>query len=193
MLNGRRSIPTLYGGILFRSKLEADWARCFDSLRMPWQYEPVGLYAGDTFVLVDFWLPEARQLFEVKGRLSEDDRRKFAALTGWLARESENSEEPLPPFVVFGWPGGAFSLGRTGGPGELQFCADTAALGDCDRCRTRYFLDTAGSWTCPGCCRRGSGLAFVREQGAAERAWSGWPGIRRPLTETGTGYKIPPD
>lgn len=32
-------IRTNYKGILFRSKLEAEWAKFFDSLSIPWLYE----------------------------------------------------------------------------------------------------------------------------------------------------------
>lgn len=32
--------PTVYKGITFRSKLESIWARYFDELCIPWQYEP---------------------------------------------------------------------------------------------------------------------------------------------------------
>jgi hypothetical protein len=52
----RRSIPTRYKKILFRSKLEADWARAFDALGVEWQYEVEGRYFGDVFYLPDFYL-----------------------------------------------------------------------------------------------------------------------------------------
>ena len=31
---------TTYGGILFRSRLEAEWAKYFDAKRLRWKYEP---------------------------------------------------------------------------------------------------------------------------------------------------------
>lgn len=41
--NGRiRSTPTLYGGVTFRSQLEARWARFFDLVGVQWKYEPQG-------------------------------------------------------------------------------------------------------------------------------------------------------
>ena len=37
------SIPTTYGGVRFRSKLEARWAAFFTQLEWPWSYERVCL------------------------------------------------------------------------------------------------------------------------------------------------------
>ena len=35
-----KAIPTLYSGVMFRSRLEARWAVYFDTLGIPWEYEP---------------------------------------------------------------------------------------------------------------------------------------------------------
>lgn len=37
------AIPTTYGGVNFRSRLEARWAAFFDLLGLSWEYEPVDL------------------------------------------------------------------------------------------------------------------------------------------------------
>jgi hypothetical protein len=42
-----RPIPTPYGGVKFRSRLEARWAIFFDRLHIPWEYEPQGFDIGD--------------------------------------------------------------------------------------------------------------------------------------------------
>lgn len=42
-----KTADTLYGGVLFRSRLEARWAVFFDHLHLRWQYEP------EAFVLPD--------------------------------------------------------------------------------------------------------------------------------------------
>lgn len=62
------ALPSWYGGVTFRSKLEADWAATLDTLGIRWQYEPetVRLPSGVTY-LPDFWLPEIRTWIEVKG------------------------------------------------------------------------------------------------------------------------------
>lgn len=38
-----QSIPTIYNGVRFRSRLEARWAAMFDRLGWTWHYEPVDL------------------------------------------------------------------------------------------------------------------------------------------------------
>jgi hypothetical protein len=45
------AIPTRYGGVQFRSRLEARWAAFFDLAGWRWQYEPIDL-AG--------WIPDFR-------------------------------------------------------------------------------------------------------------------------------------
>lgn len=51
-----RAIQTRYAGYHFRSRLEARWAVFFDSLELPWEYEPEG------FVLPNgqWYLPDFR-------------------------------------------------------------------------------------------------------------------------------------
>jgi hypothetical protein len=46
-----RAIPTMYGGVQFRSRLEARWAAFFDIAGWRWQYEPIDL---------DGWIPDFR-------------------------------------------------------------------------------------------------------------------------------------
>jgi hypothetical protein len=43
------AVPTEYGGVRFRSLLEARWAVVFDELGIPWEYEPqrFGAYLPD--------------------------------------------------------------------------------------------------------------------------------------------------
>jgi len=70
-LDGNMTIearPSWYGGTVFRSKLEADWAATLDDWRIVWQYEPetITLPSGVTYI-PDFWLPELGIWLEVKG------------------------------------------------------------------------------------------------------------------------------
>lgn len=53
---GPAGIPTEYGGITFRSRLEAKWAAFFDLAKWPWDYEPFDC---------DGWIPD----FIIKGKL----------------------------------------------------------------------------------------------------------------------------
>lgn len=72
-----QAIETRYAGCRFRSRLEARWAVFFDTLDIPWEYEPQGFNVTwrlrndeDTFpYLPDFWLPDEGVWVEVKGSL----------------------------------------------------------------------------------------------------------------------------
>lgn len=48
------AIPTLYSGVLFRSRTEARWAVFFDHLGVKWEYEPQGFVAAGIPYLPDF-------------------------------------------------------------------------------------------------------------------------------------------
>lgn len=62
------AVPTTYGDITFRSRLEADWARTLDLNKIAWEYEPetFTLPSGATY-LPDFRLPALNTWIEVKG------------------------------------------------------------------------------------------------------------------------------
>lgn len=63
-----RAIETYYGGMRFRSRLEARWAVFFDQLDIPFVYEPQGyVLSNGRPYLPDFYLPECRTWVEVKG------------------------------------------------------------------------------------------------------------------------------
>lgn len=72
-----KSIDTKYGGCEFRSRLEARYAVLFDTLGIVWEYEPQGYEvtkrlecSDETFrYLPDFWLPDLKVWFEVKGEI----------------------------------------------------------------------------------------------------------------------------
>lgn len=108
----RLSIPTRYLGTRFRSKLEADWARAFDALGIPWRYEHEGRYFGDVFYLPDFWLPACEQYVEVKAIWKPTDLTKVNALC--RARPAHRHRPRKGPEIVLvaaepdgwfhGWP-----------------------------------------------------------------------------------------
>lgn len=62
------AIPTKYAGCHFRSRLEARWAVFFDTIGIAWQYEPEGYELDGKRYLPDFWLPQIKTWYEVKGR-----------------------------------------------------------------------------------------------------------------------------
>lgn len=75
-----KAIETEYNGYRFRSRLEARWAVFFDSLKIPWVYEPEGIEINRLSYLPDFYLPDCKQFFEVKGVMKSFDKNKIDAL-----------------------------------------------------------------------------------------------------------------
>ena len=66
-MNTIQAIETQYNGYRFRSRLEARWAVFFDSLGVPYLYEPEGFELGDGVrYLPDFWLPDQHCWVEIK-------------------------------------------------------------------------------------------------------------------------------
>lgn len=85
-MNNLFGIKTVYKGVVFRSKLEAEWAEWFDSQKIPWEYEPFkfGRYTPD------FGINGPAIFVEVKP-------------TSILRMNSLMC--PMPLIVVFGHPG----------------------------------------------------------------------------------------
>ena len=53
--------PTRYAGVLFRSALEAKWARFFDAIGIEWQYEPCTFNGWmPDFLVAGWWLAEVK-------------------------------------------------------------------------------------------------------------------------------------
>ena len=66
-------METYYKRVLFRSKLEANWAEYFDFENIDWHYEPETFtLKNGTNYLPDFYLPKLQIFVEVKGTLSAD-------------------------------------------------------------------------------------------------------------------------
>ena len=91
MNRGIGAIETEYAGHLFRSRLEARWAVCFDRLKVEWQYEPQGYYVGGMGdnagrrYLPDFYLPRTQTWVEVKGTADAFDYQLLADCVDWGA------------------------------------------------------------------------------------------------------------
>ena len=59
-------LPTYYGGVKFKSALEARWALYFDEINVAWRYEDEAYALECGSYLPDFWLPVAGMHAEVK-------------------------------------------------------------------------------------------------------------------------------
>lgn len=75
-----RAIPTEYGGVLFRSRLEANTAKLFDDLALEWHYELDGYDLDGVWYLPDFWLPDSHLFVETKGVLDTGSEEKVQRL-----------------------------------------------------------------------------------------------------------------
>lgn len=84
-----QTIPTTYGGVKFRSRLEARWAVFFDHIKLRWFYEYEGYRLDVGWYVPDFWLPtfkswagDTGSFIEVKPILPTiEERAKAESLT----------------------------------------------------------------------------------------------------------------
>ncbi len=135
------AIETIYKGYRFRSRLEARWAVFFDSLGIPWIYEPEGIDLGNGLrYLPDFYLPDCKQFFEVKGILDDDDREKIQALI------SKGYS------VTIGYDDGRFeACDNWRGEGFSQSKGGVSWLCKCRKCGMYWFMQSNGVYDCQ-CC-----------------------------------------
>lgn len=82
---GHVVLPSRYGGILFRSRLEARWAVFLDSLHIPFHYELEGFRLSSGSYLPDFFLPNQQCFIEIKPCRPSD---REAALASELAKST---------------------------------------------------------------------------------------------------------
>lgn len=132
-----RAIETRYAGCNFRSRLEARWAVFFDTLGIPWEYEPQGFEwvcdhegcrserNGITYrYLPDFWLPTMDTWFEVKGKYTEEEMSLHSCFVGSY---SQNFAPVTHITAVGDIPRTALSYTRGGDHSESMYlngCAD---------------------------------------------------------------------
>lgn len=92
------ALPTLYQGVLYRSRTEARWACLFNHIGIEFQYEPQGFRVDTaTCYLPDFFLPVVRTWAEVKPtEFSPEERRKLEGVADRTGR---------PALFLVGHPG----------------------------------------------------------------------------------------
>ena len=160
----KRSVPTRYRSDMMRSRLEARWAKVFDSLGIEYYYEPQLYKFGDISYLPDFYLPRQDIFFEAKGVMDKDDEQKISAL-------AENTKKD----IVIGYPNGTFQLVDMTGHDLLFFSIKGKEphiteetyhlcslplnwyskietwLAKCGKCRQWHFLNFQTSYACRVC------------------------------------------
>lgn len=137
-----KAIGAVYNGYRFRSRLEARWAMFFDFLGIPYVYEPEGLKIGGICYLPDFYLPDCKQFFEVKGVMDSDSEEKINALikAGYS--------------VTVGYDDGRFqACDNWSYPEESPTfeLSNDSGLFKCATCGKYWFMGNYGIWTCQ-CC-----------------------------------------
>lgn len=93
-----RAIETEYAGYRFRSRTEARWAHLFDTLNVPYVYEPEGYEMDGVRYLPDFWLSGLKVWVEIKGEAPTTDEREKA--------ERLHCGHGAPVIIIAGIPGG---------------------------------------------------------------------------------------
>lgn len=141
-----KPIETVYNGYRFRSRLEARWAVFFDSIGINWLYEPEGIQLPDgSYYLPDFYLPDCKQFFEVKGVMDDPSLGKAKALiaAGHSVTIGYNDGE----FIACNhWPDSEGS--------DFELCEDSeSVLAQC-WCGKYWFMGIVGVWDCQNCGAR---------------------------------------
>ena len=115
----------------------------FDALGVKYEYEPEGFVLSDgTYYLPDFYLPESKSWFEVKGEMDEASSHKIDQ----FIKEGNH--------MTIGYPGFEFnSMVRGAMEGESAYFAGSEAswLCECVKCGKKWFMGTDWYWGCP-CC-----------------------------------------
>ena len=140
------AIETRYAGILFRSRIEARWALFFDTLGVPYEYEKEGFDLDGLRYLPDFWLPDQRIWYEIKGDIPDElECEKARRLSGYTQR---------PVYIAFGavaipdftrlvntddqrvWKGPNWVFHQHGGPFPIRWWYECPVCGYCDLATT---------------------------------------------------------
>jgi hypothetical protein len=175
-MSERRGIRTRYKNILFRSKLEADWARAFDALGIEWEYEKEGRYFGEMFYLPDFFLPRSRQFVEVKGVFEPNDCRKLQAVCSHISRRPHTGDSVPDLCIVACEPHGVFRGWERGHWSDVSFfeflnrACRTTVLFQCVKCCGWWFADEAMGWQCQ-CCGAYDGDHFLANRFMSPLPW----------------------
>lgn len=131
-------IPTLYRGVLMRSRIEARWAAFFDSLGWPWEYELLDLKMYIPDFIIDF--EAGRLLVEVKSTDDEIDLAKSKIeCSGWDHEALIVVSAESPEIGAFMENDGAEQLW---GDASLFFCLS---------CGRPSIHCSSGSWRCRQC------------------------------------------
>jgi hypothetical protein len=118
-----KAIETRYKGYRFRSRLEARWAVFFDTLGIPYRYEPEGYDLDGLLYLPDFYLPKHKYYLEVKPELPpQADPEQTTEKVARLTRRGDQRGDKPSFFVFVLW-------GEVGHPSPENLYNDVAVGG----------------------------------------------------------------
>ena len=138
-----KAIPTNYSGTLFRSRLEARYAKLLDSYKIEWAYEVEGYEYNGIWYLPDFYLPEMNVLLEVKGP-SIPGIEKPTNLRKYI-------ESGIIPDVDWWNPEVLILVGDVNGNITLAGSDEEAPLVKCRDCHKYFFIAESRSFECRIC------------------------------------------
>lgn len=165
-----RAIPTVYKGILLKSRLEGDIAYLVDNLGYKWRYEPQSYKLENGFdYLPDFYLPELKLFIECRGYESDKGEAQVTGFAKMIARGEVGPDLIRRPQIPNGCEFAYSDIYNNYldylviGPNNCTFYECTARYGvetsedvamcECDTCGRWYFVGTSGSYQCRNCGR----------------------------------------
>lgn len=156
-----KPIETHYKGYRFRSRLEARWAVFFDAIGIRYLYEPEGFRLSDgTLYLPDFYLPESKAFFEVKGVMNEIDMHKIEQFI-------KDSKRPC----IIGYDD--FTFNSCDALWEDDYALtdkSSSVLVRCRECGKMYFSGMQGSYVCQ-CCGAYDGDHYFEVQCSGDHSF----------------------
>ena len=131
-----KAIETWFGGVLYRSRLEARWAVVFDRLDILVEYEPEGFTHGAECYLPDFQLVETGDYVSIKPDRSAVNPVEWTKEIRWQGIFAEGGKVL---WIIAGQPRvGKYQL-LSPIEGEFRFA-------DCRMCKGTSYTDDGGSW-----------------------------------------------
>jgi hypothetical protein len=83
-----KTLPSVYKGVTYRSRVEARWAIFLDELDIGAQYEPEGVKMDEVYYLPDFFISDLDIYVEVKGGIpTEEERQKCRLLAACSGKD----------------------------------------------------------------------------------------------------------
>jgi len=138
-----KSIPTKYKGIIFRSLLEARYAKTLDSYKIRWRYEVEGYEYDGIRYLPDFVLTDMNVLLEVKGPripgIEKPTNLRKLIESGSIAQINWWNPEVL------------ILVGDANGVVTIAGISEKAPLVKCQHCKRYFFLYESRSYECRLC------------------------------------------